>query len=312
MSYQEPTKIVFTPPKTGKDRTYRDIVEPLLVPGVVIVGLIAYAYFRDDIKKLADDSAKKAGYQDFSDFIDKIFHPEGLKPLPPIKLPLPEPGPGPSPGPIGGGTGFGSPEVSLHGLQSGGSAWRKQWEIHKRYLNCQFQGYFLIPSGSDYISIKLRGGPHTSSSPKEGCCYIISVPHRGGNKNNFSKECPHPVYDKFTVPTQFSLGSIIGKWTGIRAQVFNVSNGVKIRVYLDTENNGNWRLWYDITDTGQYGSGDKKPPFTRSPWNGTNPQAIVRIDANSQSQAQGYQMKNASMSEIGTANIAQVQRLTIA
>lgn len=272
-------------------------LEYLVVPAVIGGGLLFYSVYKEQIHQTLDN---------LMEAIPKalgVIRSIPVYPLPPIDFP------------DGGGTtnnsGFGSGEISQHGLQSGGSAWRKQWDNNRRYLNAEFKGYFYVPTSNkrrDGISIKMRGAQHSDSCPKCGCCYIFHVEFNGSNDENFQKECPHPDYAKNRVGTKFNPGSLLGKWTGIRCSTVNSGNGVRCRMWLDTSGTvgaNQWRLWYDILDTGQYGdSSSTRPPFTKSPWGGGNAKVSVRIDADSKGDAQNYQMRNATVGELYTSNLA--------
>ena len=178
---------------------------------------------------------------------------------------------------------------------------RREWEINcNGLLNIEATGYFLVSGGKEEISIKVRGGNHTgsgdNSTTRQGCCYIMDVPFPQPNDDtNFAKECPHPDYCKVKLPTKFNPGNIMNRWIGAKFIVWNVSNGVRLQGYLDTGNNrlvqsggqfsfvpsNQWKLWFETTDTGQFGCGQaagSKPPFTHAPWSGSLHKVIYRVD----------------------------------
>jgi hypothetical protein len=177
---------------------------------------------------------------------------------------------------------------------SGGSnvTQRLNFPHPRPYLNTEVTGYFFIRSyngercgkGSG-ISVKVRGGNHTGTS-MTGCCYNLHLPYLGGNCDNFQKECPHPDYEKKTVPTYFNAPSVVGRWVGVKAVVFNEPNGgARIQMWLDygglmadgTPAN-QWLLWYDVRDNGQVFGGKRKEAFTRSPWSGSKNITTFRMD----------------------------------
>ena len=219
---------------------------------------------------------------------------------------------GPTPAPPGtgyqgikaiyGGTGKVNDRVSGGGLEYHNGIPRREWEINTNgFLNMEATGYFKPASGNEEISIKMRGGDHTGSgdnpTTRQGCCYFtrFGIPNPNSG-TNFGKECPHPDYCFSKISTNFQTPTnILNRWVGMKMMTWNVSGGVHIECWGDFGNNrlvqsGNqykfvasnqWRKWFQVTDTGQFGcsqAAGSKPPFTRNPWNGSTAKVIFRID----------------------------------
>ena len=188
-------------------------------------------------------------------------------------------------------------QVSLHGMASGGSSWRKQWTFTgPTYTNVEVSGYFYIPGGNDTISCKVRGNGHSDSKPKAGCCYDFQLPFPNGTSNtNFSKECPHPQYDKIRLKTEFDIGSTLKRWIGQKAITINSGNSVICEQWLDVGgivNNkpaNQWKRWYRVVDSGNVPgmNGARKLPFLTPAGNSV----IWRIDGTSKAQVSAYQAK---------------------
>ena len=48
----------------------------------------------------------------------------------------------------------------------------------------------------DTVSLKCKGGEHSTSKPNDGKCYIFLYPTQGSSKPTLQKEWPHPkIYD---------------------------------------------------------------------------------------------------------------------
>lgn len=128
-------------------------------------------------------------------------------------------------------------------------------------------------SGSG-LSIKLRGGTHSSSSKKSAKCYIGHYEYEGGKCNNFQKEYPHPKYLKETVTEKQTLPNWVGRIMGFKFITINSieNDSVHCYSYFDDESliwsdfkgftpSNKWKLRYHVIDKGQFGKGKLKAPF---------------------------------------------------
>ena len=132
-------------------------------------------------------------------------------------------------------------QVSLHGLQSGGSSWRKQWTFTgPTYTDVEVTGYFNFPAGSDTLSTKLRGNGHSGSgdnaTTRKGCCYIFELPFPSAEgDHNFGKECPHPQYSFGKIKGEFAVGNTLKRWIGQKAITYNSGNSVICEQWIDVD-----------------------------------------------------------------------------
>jgi hypothetical protein len=152
------------------------------------------------------------------------------------------------------------PHAEHHGTmaQNGYMQDKNDWR------NFEMTGYFRVNSVTDQgeeITMYGRGGRHSSNTTKQECqgtAYKTSLKYAGGTK--FAKEYYHDGGAGYVFPSvsqKFSVGSIIGKWIGMKTVMRNQKDAsnktvVKIQVYLDTKLNQGWQLWYEITDTGSF------------------------------------------------------------
>jgi hypothetical protein len=124
----------------------------------------------------------------------------------------------------------------------------------------------------DTFSLKRRSGNHSSNNPTEGTCYDFEIMTDGSDKKTLEVERPHPkMHDCHQRPLFPINASLIGKWIGIKTVDVNVTENGKEGVYLaqyvdfpvlDIEKPpNNWRLRYEVTDTGQLEKGLITKPF---------------------------------------------------
>jgi hypothetical protein len=122
------------------------------------------------------------------------------------------------------------------------------------------------------LSLKLRGSHHSNTSSDSAKCYIFHFEFEGSNCKNFQKEHPHPKYAKHTVDASFKAKNWVGRWVGFKGITINEgNNSVRCEAYIDYggvkdgKPANQWKKWYSVLDTGQFGEDDKpgtKPPYT--------------------------------------------------
>jgi hypothetical protein len=108
-----------------------------------------------------------------------------------------------------------------------------------------------------HYTLHARGGRHTGFGASDGGCegtsYHADWAYDGGTR--FAKEQWHVSY-RFT-PYKPSTDSIIGKWVGFKMIMYNIQqNGtiaVKMEIWVDPDNNGNWVKVNDFVDLGGWG-----------------------------------------------------------
>jgi hypothetical protein len=102
-----------------------------------------------------------------------------------------------------------------------------------------------------------RGGHHTGSGAPAGCeatSYHGEWDYVGTTR--FAKEQWHVSY-VFT-PHKSATDSIVGKWVGFKTIMYNIQqNGktaVKMEIWVDVNNNGNWVKVNEFVDPGGFGN----------------------------------------------------------
>jgi hypothetical protein len=127
--------------------------------------------------------------------------------------------------------------------------------LTKPLINMEVTGIIelkAVDNEEEEISIKTRGGPHSSSNPDAGCCYISGVGYDGTVNNQF--ECPHPNNNSMSLhgkQGKFNPGKMVGKKFGIKNIVYYDAAQDKdvIRLYLDLALNNDWKLFWETTST---------------------------------------------------------------
>ncbi|MGA8081003.1 MAG: Ig-like domain-containing protein [Candidatus Nitrosopolaris sp.] len=108
-----------------------------------------------------------------------------------------------------------------------------------------------------HYTLYARGGKHTGfGAPNGGCegtSYHADWAYDGGTR--FAKEQWHVSY-VFT-PYKSATDPIIDKWIGFKMIMYNIQqNGttvVKMEIWVDPDNNGNWVKVNDFVDSGGWG-----------------------------------------------------------
>jgi hypothetical protein len=129
-------------------------------------------------------------------------------------------------------------------------------EAPNDWRNVEITGYVKFNKGVNYDNFAwyARGGIHTDGKACEGTAYKGQLYYNG--KTRFAKEQWFVSY--VFSPYKQSMGSMNGKWIGFKTAMYNVEkNGqiaVKLEIWLDKNNNGNWEKVYDYIDEGGWGN----------------------------------------------------------
>lgn len=124
------------------------------------------------------------------------------------------------------------------------------------WRNVEITGYVKFNKGVNYDNFAwyARGGIHTNGKECEGTAYKGQLYYSG--KTRFAKEQWFVSY--VFSPYKQSMGSMNGKWIGFKTAMYNVEkNGhlaVKLEIWLDKSNDGNWQKVYDYIDDGGWGN----------------------------------------------------------
>jgi hypothetical protein len=129
-------------------------------------------------------------------------------------------------------------------------------EAPNDWRNVEITGYVKFNKGVNYDNFAwyARGGIHTDGKACEGTAYKGQLYYNG--KTRFAKEQWFVSY--VFSPYKQSMGSMNGKWIGFKTAMYNIEkNGqiaVKLEIWLDKNNNGNWEKVYDYIDDGGWGN----------------------------------------------------------
>ena len=164
---------------------------------------------------------------------------------------------------------------------SAGMAQTYTWKNQPGYLHQQadvknqeetvyIRAHRLLDPAHAGISLKIRGGAHTSSNGDLASCIMFEFGtggYQAPSAARFGKELHHPDYDWVSLPTVFSYALAENQWVGLKMVSYNSSTNAKEVVnkfYLDTDpfdasgqpKNG-WRLFATYIDvdgksTGRY------------------------------------------------------------
>ncbi len=177
-----------------------------------------------------------------------------------------------------GGSGW---TTRLNMYASGGTAQIYTWSNQPGYLylpadvknqeeTVYIRVHKLLDPGHAGITLKIRGGAHTSSNGDLASCIMFELgtgEYQTPPAGRFGKELHHPNYDWVTLPTLFNYVLTENQWVGLKMVSYNSStnaNEVINTFFLDTDpfdssgqpKNG-WRLFVTYTDvegqsTGRY------------------------------------------------------------
>ncbi len=177
-----------------------------------------------------------------------------------------------------GGSGW---TTRLNMYASGGTAQIYTWSNQPGYLylpadvknqeeTVYIRVHKLLDPDHAGITLKIRGGAHTSSNGDLASCFMFELgtgEYQTPPAGRFGKELHHPNYDWVTLPTLFNYVLTENQWVGLKMVSYNSStnaNEVINTFFLDTDpfdssgqpKNG-WRLFVTYTDvegqsTGRY------------------------------------------------------------
>jgi hypothetical protein len=133
---------------------------------------------------------------------------------------------------------------------------------NEKWLDIEITGYAKMISGSnELIQWYSRGGHHTNSDQCLGSAYKGRL--YGDGHTTFVKEVTHPAYTSNRGSVQAADASLVDRWIGFKAVMYNfVENGktyVRMESYIDndvTDSNGNlvignnWQLASVVEDRG--------------------------------------------------------------
>ena len=169
----------------------------------------------------------------------------------------------------------------LNMYASGGTAQLYTWGNQPGYLyvpadvknqeeTVYIRVHKLLDPSHAGITMKIRGGAHTSSNGDLASCIMFELgtgEYHTPPAGRFGKELHHPNYDWVTLPTLFNYVLTENQWVGLKMVSYNSSthaNEVINNLFLDTDpfdssgqpTNG-WRLFVTYTDvegqsTGRY------------------------------------------------------------
>jgi hypothetical protein len=110
----------------------------------------------------------------------------------------------------------------------------------KDLRNLELTGFFRVREIVDpheALTMKLRGGAHTDSSPSSAACIGLLVRYSGEGTDIWEKELFHPTTPRFDVTKLASHGDVQEKWFGVKSVVYNVdgnATGVS-ELYVDND-----------------------------------------------------------------------------
>jgi hypothetical protein len=169
----------------------------------------------------------------------------------------------------------------LHMYASGGTTQKYTWKNQTGYLHLPadvrnqeetvyIRAHHLLDPAHAGITLKIRGGAHTSSNGDLASCIMFEL---GTGRDDvppaarFGKELHHPDYDWVTLPSDFNYSLTENQWVGLKMVSYNSptnASEVVNNFYLDTDPfdasgqpKNEWRLFATYTDiagksTGRY------------------------------------------------------------
>jgi hypothetical protein len=122
------------------------------------------------------------------------------------------------------------------------------------WKNVEITGYAKViatSSDSNYLQWYARGANHTSEAPCEGTALKGRI--RVDGEVAWVKEIWHDGgYTQNNDTSRATKEPLIGRWIGWKVVIYNINNdtAVKMKSYLDNNNNNHWRKVTDFTDRG--------------------------------------------------------------
>jgi hypothetical protein len=142
-----------------------------------------------------------------------------------------------------GGSGWTS---RLHIYASGGTQ-QYTWKTQHGYLsspadakNLEFTVFVrvhqIIDASHAQISLKIRGGAHSSGDPDRASCVMLTYsPSSHGSITRFAKELTHPQYDYITLTPAFSAALMEDAWVMVSWNDPKDATRVVYRLYIDVD-----------------------------------------------------------------------------
>ncbi len=145
------------------------------------------------------------------------------------------------------------------------------------WRNVEMTGYVKVNNageGDDNFGWFARGGLHGSSAGDggtgcEGTAYKANVHFSGATQ--LAKKQWHSGGYAFGTKKPAQEGSLVGKWVGLKAIIYDTPQGVKVELYADWAANNTWTKVDELHDTGGLGTeGDHcgGPPDGKVAWGG--------------------------------------------
>lgn len=167
------------------------------------------------------------------------------------------------------------------------------------FQDAEVTGYFLVPDGSDTISLKMRGPKHSGIPDAQMCNNIHYFPFGGNSTKPFGKQFQHTAEYCDFGSSLFPLPNFVGKWIGVKAIEWNQGNGVHMESWIDFPEGSGWKKWAQFDDAGSSSGCQKAPVYLKSPCS-VGPVSIgFRIDGSA-----GTKFKNLSAREISPGKTA--------
>jgi hypothetical protein len=148
---------------------------------------------------------------------------------------------------------------------------RGYWFNENDWTNIEMSGYFRLNSTNDQslgYSFLPRSIDH--SNDNGGCGGATPIFTFGFNGElEAKKEMWHlSLISSDTEKIRDLSPSIVGKWLGLKAVIYNLpNNDVKQEFWIDKENNGKWEKVYEFTDEGGFGiKGTTGPEKCEGQW----------------------------------------------
>jgi hypothetical protein len=176
-------------------------------------------------------------------------------------------------------TTFNQMELATKGYMQSPNDWK----------NVEMTGYFKVNhftssthNGAAHIELLARGGRNTNELPRqcEATTYHSNTYETGRVK--FEKDLMHTIgYTTKDPEKEQAIPKLDGKWVGIKAVFYNLSNGkgVKLEQWIDQGASNTWHKVLEFIDNGDWGGGHPNcggTAHTIITWGG--PIAIFRWD----------------------------------
>lgn len=166
----------------------------------------------------------------------------------------------------------------LH-IYAGGGQQTYTWKNQRGFLsspsdirNQEFTAFVRVYGITDpkraAISLKIRGGAHTSKNPDQASCTMMTFQAAStGATGRFGKELTHPIYDYVTLTPTFDAALTESRWFGLKLLSYKLPvepASVINRLYLDNDPfepatgkpRNQWKLFSEFVDIGGISTGN--------------------------------------------------------